>query len=314
MKAGAEAVTEVAKAGQETQKTYQRALELVGRAGTFLNGVFSPAAQELGHLFGDQMRFWRFKNGVRILEKAQSIVEQRGLKPEQVKALGFGEGLLLLEAASLEEDDTVQQLWARLMANTVDPERHIKPEKVYVDLLKSISGREAILLDLIDQIEDKGRNFRNNAEIDAFVKHMSGLADSKWRRFKEDERALSVQNLVRLRCVAIRPSPIDANNLFAQLPQDTRNGVSFGGTKWAAVDAQKLQKILQEIVERQMVLSGMVDFKHQNAFLLPYAGTFSRGGRSLDIPEANLMLTPLGKGLMRACKLDSDGDDDLPPQ
>ena len=64
VQAGAEVITEVAKAEQETQKTYQSALELVRRAGTFLNGVFGPASQELGHLFGDQMRLWRFKNAV----------------------------------------------------------------------------------------------------------------------------------------------------------------------------------------------------------------------------------------------------------
>lgn len=153
VKASAEVVTEVAKAEQETQKTYQSAIDLVRRIGAYLGGVFGPASHELSLLFGDQMRYWRFKNATNILEKAQAIVERRGLKPEQVDALGFGEGLLLLEASSLEEDDTVQEMWARLMANAVDPSSGTRAEKVYVDLLKSISGREAAFLDLIEQIE-----------------------------------------------------------------------------------------------------------------------------------------------------------------
>jgi hypothetical protein len=306
VKAGAEVIIEVAKAEQETQKTYQSALELVRRAGTFLNGVFGPASQELGLLFGDQMRYWRFKNAVKILEKTQALVEERGLGPEQIRSLGFGEGLLLLEAASLEEDDTVQDMWARLMANAVDSERGTKPEKVYVDLLKSLTGREAVLLELVEQIEEKGQGFRDRAALDAFARDMNALAESKWRKFSTDDRAIYIQNLVRLRCLAVRPTPIDVSNLFAQMPRDQggRGITPFGGTQWALIDPQKFQKVLQEIVDRQMTSSGMVDFKHYDGFILPYAGaSFHRGGHKLDLPEANFMLTPLGRGLMRACKL-----------
>jgi hypothetical protein len=54
VKTGAEVATEIAKAGQEQQKTYQAAIDLVLRAGRFLGGVFGPASKELGHLFGEQ--------------------------------------------------------------------------------------------------------------------------------------------------------------------------------------------------------------------------------------------------------------------
>jgi Abortive infection alpha len=308
VKAGAEAVSEVAKVEQAKQKTYQLGLDLVRRAGGFLGGVFEPASKELGHLFGDQMKFWRFKNAVRILEKAQALVEARGLRPDQMKALGFGEGLLLLEAASMEEGDEVQELWARLMANAVDPSAATKAEKVYVDILKSVSAREAVFLDLMAQIEEKGHSFKSIEAIDAFGSEMSALAESKWRKYSEDERAVSVQNLVRLRCITARPAPIDVSNLFATLPQERggRGAVSFGlgGSSWAAIDPNKFQKVLQELVERQMVSSGMVDFKSHSSFVLPVntGSFFGRNGRKMNLPEANFMLTPLGKGLARACR------------
>jgi hypothetical protein len=167
VKAGAEVVTELAKAGQEQHKTYQAAMDLVRRAGGFLGGVFGPASQELGHLFGVQMKFWRFKNAVNILKKTQALVDARGLKPEQVRALGFGEGGLLLEAASMEESEEVQVLWARLMANAVDPNTTVKAEKVYIDILKSLSAREAVFLDLIAQIEDKGHSFKSVEAVES---------------------------------------------------------------------------------------------------------------------------------------------------
>lgn len=309
VKTGAEVVTEIAKAGQEQQKTYQAAIDLVLRAGRFLGGVFGPASKELGHLFGDQMKFWRFKNAVNILEKAQALMDARGLKPEQVRTLGFGEGLLLLEAASMEESDEVQTLWARLMANAVDPNAATKAEKVYVDILKSISAREAIFLDLMAQIEKKGHSFKSIEAIDAFGLEMSALAESAWRKYSEEERVVSVQNLVRLRCITARPAPIDVSNLFAALPQDRggRGGVSFNfGGSWAAVDPNKFQKVLQELVERQMISSGMIDFKGSSDFVLPVntGSFFGRNGRKMNLPEANFMLTPLGKSLVRACRTD----------
>jgi hypothetical protein len=306
VKAGAGAVIELAKAGQEQQKTYQAAIDLVRRVGGYLGGVFGPASHELSLLFGEQMKFWRFKNAANILEKTEAIIRERGLRPDQIKALGFGEGLLLLDAASQEEDETVQALWARLMANSIDPVAVAKPEKVYIDLLKSISGREAVFLDLVDQIEQKGASFKSREAIDTFEKDMVARAESKWRKFTSDERAISLQNLVRLRCLSVRPSPIDAHNLFARVP-DTRPGSTGvmhlgSGSRWAVVDPEKFNKVLQEIVERQMIASGMADFKQHSSYSIPMRATFNYASRKIDLPEANFMLTPLGKGLMRACR------------
>jgi hypothetical protein len=64
--AGAEVISDVAKAEQEQQKTYQIGLDLVRQAGGFMGGVFGPASRELGHLFSDQMKYWRFRNAVNI--------------------------------------------------------------------------------------------------------------------------------------------------------------------------------------------------------------------------------------------------------
>lgn len=293
VKAGAEVVTEVAKAEQETQKTYQRALDLVERAGTFLNGVFSPAAQELGHLFGEQMRFWRFRNSVRILEKAQAIIDERGLKPEQIKPLGFGEGLLIFEASSLEEDDVVQGLWARLMANAVDPERATKPEKVYLEILKALSSREVMFLELQWKLASRP-HAKTTAEYNAYTKSVEALADEKWRRFSEDERGIAIQNLVRLRCVTYKAKSPDMGSLFGVLPLDRRN--TFG-PKWAAVDPEKLEKVIKDLIQRQLVAAGVTDFPRGTVSPL-YPGTF---------PETDFVLTPLGKGLMLACAVERGG-------
>ena len=290
VKAGAEAVSEVAKAGQEQQKTFQLGLDLVRRAGTFLGGVFGPASQELGHLFSDQMKFWRFKNAVSILEKAQAITDKRSLKPEQIKALGFGEGLLLLEAASLEEDESVQDMWARLMSNAVDPNYATQPEKMYIDILKSLSGREAILLDLLATIDKEyHKPMMTVAGAIPVRARLNDLADSKWRKFPVDQRIASVQNLVRLRCVTPRTTPIDVGRLFARMPDERRGSM---GTNWAVVDPQKFETVLKTLARQQLIASGVIDYNVEGPRL----------ERSVSLPEDAFALTALGRALLQACE------------
>lgn len=173
-------------------------------------------------------------------------------------------------------------------------------------ILKSLSAREAVFLDLMAQIEQKGQSLKSIEAIDAFGLEMSARAESMWRTYSGDERGVSVQNLVRLRCITARPGPIDVSNLFGKLPRElgTRGSVSYGSSSWAAVDPNRFQKVLQELIERQMVSSGMVDFKGSGDFVLPInvGSFFGRNGRKMNLPEANFMLTPLGKGLMRVCR------------
>jgi hypothetical protein len=287
LKAGGEVISEVAKAEQEQQRTYQIGLDLVRRAGTFLGGVFGPASQELGQMFSDQMKFWRLKNAVRILEKAQSIVDERGLKPEQIRAMGFGEGVLLLEAASMEEQETVQDLWARLMANAVDPKSSIRVEKMYIDVLKSLSSREVIFLELLEMIEkERGAGLTIN-KLHEFQTKMSLVAEEKWRRFPTEERAMSIQNLMRLRCVTVRDSPISTFNLFEQVDEG-----SIG--RWSVVDARKLERLLDDISHQQRAASGATDVEVEDV------RSVARGEPTL--PEGDCVLTPLGRGLLKACK------------
>jgi Abortive infection alpha len=287
VRAGGEVISEVAKAEQEQQRTYQIGLDLVRRAGTFLGGVFGPASQELGQMFSDQMKFWRFKNAVRILEKAQSIANERGLKPEQIRAMGFGEGVLLLEAASMEEHETVQDLWARLMANAVDPKSSIRVEKIYIDVLKSLSSREVVFLELLERIEqERGAGLTINT-VQEFRTKMSFVAEGKWRRFPTEERAMSIQNLMRLRCVTVSDSPIDTFNLFEQVSED-------GLGRWSFVDGRKLERLLNDMSNHQRAASGATDFEVEDV----------RSGVQNEprLPEGDFALTPLGRGLLKACK------------
>src|SRR5690554_553862 len=62
--------------------------------------LLGDAVREFGLTLGDQAKFHRFKNLVRIMDRVEAIGRQRGYSPEQMRALPFGEAVRVIEAAS----------------------------------------------------------------------------------------------------------------------------------------------------------------------------------------------------------------------
>src|SRR5712692_3782946 len=105
-----------------------------------------PVFEEFGGLLQDQVKFWRFKNGVRILQKAKRFLDDAGVSPQQVslKVLisSFGDG-------SLEEDEAMQDRWASLLANAADPNSEVSVLPSFAEILKELSPKEAAILDTL---------------------------------------------------------------------------------------------------------------------------------------------------------------------
>ncbi|MGY4568401.1 MULTISPECIES: Abi-alpha family protein [Bradyrhizobium] len=258
-------------------------MDLVGRAGEFLNKVFEPAATELGQLLGVRMRYWQFKNAVNVMEKAQKLVTDKGLRPEQLRALGFGDAIRLLEGASKEEDETVQELWARLMANAVDPRQAVRPEKMFVEILKSLAGREVVFLDLMMEIDAEIRVMMTVAEYAAAEQKLLQAANAGWRKFPKEERNAAIQNLIRLRCVTLRKRDVNLNWMFEEVP------AARGPTKWSVVDAKKLSKTLGLLADEQVIASGVMDYEAAASRRNPGRASLLPEGRTWPGPDVCLL-------------------------
>ena len=121
----------------------QKALELSDSLGSFLGKIVGPSAFALGGLLGDQLKSWRSANLTRIAEKWRAKIEEQNIPADAIKLLPFQDSFLLIEAASMEQDDYVSDLWAKLIfsATTSKTENHIL--KLHIDILKSLNGLDA---------------------------------------------------------------------------------------------------------------------------------------------------------------------------
>lgn len=115
----------------------------IDAARDFLNKLAVPAIEEVGLLVRDSVALWRFKNQVRVLNKAKEYCSANGIEPSPISLK-----LLcpLLESASLEQEEEMQNRWAILLSNLADSEQNIQ-NQVFPYILGQISAGEFTFLE-----------------------------------------------------------------------------------------------------------------------------------------------------------------------
>ena len=115
-----ETTKEAAKAVQETAKAVQPITELAAKAAGFVGKVIGGPCEQLGGIIEDTISLYRFKNLCAIADEVQIIQHKRKIEGKTV-VLPPRLAIPLLHAAALEDDETLQGVWARLIANSTDP-------------------------------------------------------------------------------------------------------------------------------------------------------------------------------------------------
>ena len=112
---------EEAKAIQETAKVAGKGLDIMKAMG--------PTAEPFAGMLRDWGNALRYKNLCRLADKIQAF---NAARIAEGKALPIPDGFVLplLDAASLECEDEVLDLWAALVINATDPTKRFDLKKV----------------------------------------------------------------------------------------------------------------------------------------------------------------------------------------
>ena len=129
--------TELAKTG--IPAAFEAAKEFLGK-------IAGPAAKEVGLLLQDKVRIYRFYNQLKILAKAQKMLNEAGVSPISVPLRTL---LPLLEGAALEEEDDLSTKWAALLANAATPNSPLAIYPSFPHILSQLFPRDARVLDAI---------------------------------------------------------------------------------------------------------------------------------------------------------------------
>jgi hypothetical protein len=110
----------------------------------FARRIGGPAADEVGIHLGDRFRAWRIVNAYNIFEKTKRKLEEAGLPPNTLPPRLF---LPFMEAASAEDEPSLQDMWAALLATAM-----LSPDEVpqsFIETLKQLTPEEARYIDKI---------------------------------------------------------------------------------------------------------------------------------------------------------------------
>ncbi len=149
----------------------------IQEAKDFLKLILGPPLEEIGGILQDQVRFFRLKNQISILKKTNKILVESNVSPKKVKLkLLFP----LLDYGSLEEEESMLNVWATLLANASNPKKYHIVNHVFPEFLKQMTSLDVLILDQL---------FTSD-EVDFF--------SDQYSQWPIEQIGLSVDNLFRL--------------------------------------------------------------------------------------------------------------------
>lgn len=188
---------EIAKAIQESAKLGSKGLEVAETAAGFFSRVFKAPVEEIACIVSDKLRFVRWKRLVRMSDEVEGILKSKGVT--DTRAVPPKLALPILEDASLEDEPSIQQLWNHLLANAMNPDFNSDIRYGFVEMIKSITAKEARLLKEFYSLllrEDKVRPLSQLFDYSVTKEELMTALE-----LSSDDYALAANNLMRLQLV-----------------------------------------------------------------------------------------------------------------
>lgn len=175
-------VKSVAEATKSVSDTTRRGIDVTDKACTWLARMMG---EEAVGLLKDRIFYWRAVNALKLQEKLDNLLHQRQI--ENPKAIPLRLAIPFFEAATLEDDETLQERWARLLANAMDPAYRGAVERCFGKILEELSPFDCKVLECLAYVM--------TSDSDA---HVNSLYLAELLMFSEKEVSISLGNLRRL--------------------------------------------------------------------------------------------------------------------
>jgi Abortive infection alpha len=205
-------ITESAKAVQEVAKVASVGIQATTKLGGFLAKVTREPVEAVTGILTDRLRFMRWERQVRLVDRSREIMLERGIGQE-FRPIPPKIALPIVENASIEDNDELQDLWANLLVSALDPNHPDSIRIAFIDILKQLEVVDAnvlnrVYLRTIERSEKTEREWRSqniesrNLKDDPIRFGISSreLIDGLGISNRVYENA--IDNLVRVRCLA----------------------------------------------------------------------------------------------------------------
>lgn len=195
----------IANAVEATAEAAKDGIALVKSVGGYFGPMLKGPLTQASGILEDRLRYARQERLVRLQKRLAQELKGLGIEtPIQQLPLDFG--VRALEHAALEEEDELQDLWVRLLANTLNPFAGIVPRKSYVSILREFSPLDALIFDRVYALEPDATLHMAIVTSELPIRAYPAVEGQSEYQEPSDEVVLSLANLVRLGCLAFGSS------------------------------------------------------------------------------------------------------------
>ncbi len=180
---------DIGKQALDIAKAADTTVDIVKKAAGLIDGVFGNAVSNTMGLLSDRLAYFRLEKAVMLAEKVDANLKKKGVKRRYVP-VAFG--LPIIEKASVEDDETLQEKWANLLTNSVDATYDKPLRRNYASILGDMEAVDARILDLL--VKEHLATAAEKRDGTLFVKELMV------KEMKLDERVCenALRNLMRL--------------------------------------------------------------------------------------------------------------------
>lgn len=193
-------MTEESKAIEEVAKTTGQAIEAAREAGGFIAKYISgPLEQGMG-IFEDRLKYMRWERQIRFMQRSQEFLRLAGLSAPS-RAIPLKLAIPLMQGASLEEDDYLQDRWAALLVNAANGNFRGEVRRSHTVILEQLTHLDVKILDALYALPFE--QSQHNGIMTAQLPEQARVAAEKEPDSPPpaEEIVLSLSNLARLGCV-----------------------------------------------------------------------------------------------------------------
>ena len=191
-----DSMAEVGKGTQEAAKTADHALYVGEKFGGFISRIIGGSLEQAAGIFEDKLKYHRWERQIRFMDRVNEVLADRR-HPSSSRPVPLNVAIPIFEAASLEEDDDLQDLWARLLANAADADSGSEVRRGFVSILQDFGHMEARLLQVIHDAPPLGNGVPTKRLPDEYLQP----GEEEEPGLPPEPVQIGLWNLMRLGCI-----------------------------------------------------------------------------------------------------------------
>lgn len=170
-----------------------KGLELVQQLSPFFQKVLGESLETVGGIIADWAAFFRYRNLLFIRDRVEEIHSKRKLEGKSI-SIPPRYAIPLIQAASIEDDPNLREMWAGLIANATDPNKSLNLSKLHIETLKSLEPLDASVIEYLYKMQAKV--FMTSEEP-----AVNSQCIAEALSIDIEEIYISLQNIFRLGCL-----------------------------------------------------------------------------------------------------------------